>query len=375
MIASTALGLSPDSPLKCFVVGPIGDPYAAHGSPEQEAYEHHLGIFEQVIAPACKKYGIAVVRADGIAHAGDINEQICRYVVESDLVIADVSGGNPNVMYELGLRHITGRPTIHIGEAGQLPFDIAAIRTIRYQRSRSHLAGARKEIENTLEAGLRDGFEPLTPARVLRSLETADGSAPPEASADAEEEDAPGLLDDFAAIEDGLAAMAANMDTITKTVEVIGTLTEQSSAELSDLTQANAPASARLAAVARYARSLDAPAGEMDTAAAEFAARMVTLDSGVRAALGLVEMTPPDERGEDAAEFLKQLISLNESAQEALVEVGSFGASAGGLVRVSKHLRKPVKQISGAVQRVTDAITSMGEWAEKARTLADSAAE
>ncbi|MFJ4565340.1 hypothetical protein ACIP4U_16800 [Streptomyces caelestis] len=376
MITSQTLRQEPDQPRKCFVVGPIGDPHAAHGSPEREAYEHHLGIFEQVIAPACEKYGISAVRADGIAHAGDINEQICRHVVESDLVVADVSGGNPNVMYELGLRHITGKPTIHIGEAGQLPFDIASVRTIRYQRTRSHLAGARKEIESALEAGLRDGFELLTPARVLRGLQPDDGSASASQVDDGgkgEGEDLPGLLDDFAVIEDGLDDMAADMEAITKTVETIGTLTEQSGTEMLDLTQANAPMSARLAAVARYADTISAPAGELNTVAAVFAERMTTMDSGVRAALGFIEMTPPDECGEGVEEFLEQLMSLDEAAQEGLAQITSFGTSAGGLVRVSRHLRKPVKEISAAVKQLTSAITRMGEWAAKARALAHSA--
>ncbi|MFI1209803.1 hypothetical protein ACH4UV_19565 [Streptomyces sp. NPDC020802] len=377
MITSQTLRQESDQPRRCFVVGPIGDPHAAHGSPEREAYEHHLGIFEQVIAPACEKYGISAVRADGIAHAGDINEQICRHVVESDLVVADVSGGNPNVMYELGLRHITGKPTIHIGEAGQLPFDIASIRTIRYQRTRSHLAGARKEIESALEAGLRDGFELLTPARVLRGLQTGDGPASASEvgnGGNGEDEDSPGLLDDFAVIEDGLAEMDTDMEAITKTIETIGALTEQSGTEMLDLTQANAPMSARLAAVARYAETISAPAGELNTAAAAFAERMATLDSGVRAALGLIEMTPPDERGEGTEEFLEQLMSLDEAAQDGLAQISSFGTSAGAMVRVSRHLRKPVKDISAAVKQLTDAITRMGEWAAKARALAHDAA-
>jgi nucleoside 2-deoxyribosyltransferase len=365
-----------EQPLRCFVVGPIGDPHAAHGSPEREVFEHHLGIFEQVIAPACEKYGISAVRADGIAHAGDINEQICRYVVESDLVVADVSGGNPNVMYELGLRHITGKPTIHIGEAGQLPFDIASIRTIRYQRTRSHLAGARKEIESALEAGIRDGFELLTPARVLRGLQTGDAPASASEADDSgkgEDEDSPGLLDDFAVIEDGLDEMTADMEAMTKTIETIGVLTEQSGTDMLDLTQANAPMSARLAAVARYAETISEPAGELNTVAAAFAERMATLDSGVRAALGLIEMTPPDERGEGTEEFLEQLMSLDEAAQDGLAQIGSFGASAGAMVRVSRHLRKPVKEITAAVKQLTSAITRMGEWATKARALAHNA--
>jgi hypothetical protein len=105
---------------------------------------------------------------------------------------------------------------------------------------------------------------------------------------------------------------------------------------MADLTQANVPASAQLAAVARYAETISAPASELNTVAAAFAERMGTLDSGVRAALGLIEMTPPDERGEGAEEFLEQLMSLDEAAQEGLAQIGSFGASAGGLLRVSR---------------------------------------
>ncbi|MEV0258589.1 hypothetical protein AB0H82_30545 [Streptomyces sp. NPDC050732] len=367
-----------DRPQRCFVVGPIGDPYAAHGSPEREAYEHHLGIFEQVIAPACEKYEITAVRADGIAHAGDINEQICRHVIESDLVIADVSGGNPNVMYELGLRHITGKPTIHIGEAGRLPFDIASIRTIRYQRARSHLVGARREIEGALEVGLRDGFELLTPARVLRGLQTVTEPSSSAQSGNVEnvnDEDPPGLLDNFAAIEDGLGEMDSEIEAITKTMETIGALTGRANAEVADLTEANAPASAHLAAVLRYAKSLSTPAGELDKVAAVFAERMATLDSGVRAALGLVEVTPPDKRGEGAKEFLEQLMDLDESAQTCLSQITFFGESAGGMLRVSRHLREPVKDISAAVKRMASAIACMGEWAGKARVLAQGTAE
>ncbi|UED87956.1 hypothetical protein [Streptomyces profundus] len=371
MIASLAPAKTPDQPRRCFVIGPIGDPYASNGSPEREAYEHHLEIFEQVIVPACEKHGIIAVRADGIAHAGDINDQICRHVIDSDLVIADVSGGNPNVMYELGLRHITGKPTVHIGEAGKLPFDIASIRTIRYQRARSHLAGARKEIESALEVGLRDGFELLTPARVLRGLlQNVEGLSSSAEGGKTEDEDSPGLLDDFAAIEDGLEEMTADVGTIVKMIETIGALTEQTNTEMLDLSQANAPASARLAAVARYAKSISSPAQEMNLVAGTFAERMVTLDSGVRAALGLIEVTPTDERDEGTEEFLGQLMALDETAQESLGQLGSFATSAGGLVRLSRHLHKPAKDISAAVKVMTSAITSMGDWASRARALA-----
>ncbi|MEV5872617.1 hypothetical protein AB0L75_00010 [Streptomyces sp. NPDC052101] len=353
----------------CFVIGPIGNSYAPHGSPEREAYEHHLRIFEQVIAPACERHGITPLRADGIAHAGDINEQICRHVIQSDLVIADVSGGNPNVMYELGLRHITGKPTIHIGEHGQLPFDIASIRTIHYHPSRSGLADARGIIENALEVGLRDGFEPLTPARVLRGIQTADGTPALPGSEEEQGEEAPGLLDEFAAIEDGLEQVTEDMDAIAKAIETIGALTEQHGAEISQLGQANVPMSARLAAVARYAESIGAPAEELKDTAHAFAGRMTSLDSGVRAALGLIEITPRDEWGEGTEEFLRQLLGLEAAAQEGMAGLGGFGTAVDGLVGLSRHLRKPVKNISSAVRQVTSVTACIEDWAGAARTL------
>lgn len=135
-------------------------------------------------------------------------------------------------------------------------------------------------------------------------------------------------------IEDGLDEMTADMEAITKTIETIGTLTEQSGTEMLDLAQANAPMSARLASVARYAETISTPAGELSTVAAAFAERMATLDSGVRAALALIEMTPPDERGEGAEEFLEQLMTMNEAAQDSLVQIGSFGVSAGAMVKL-----------------------------------------
>jgi hypothetical protein len=53
----------------------------------------------------------------------------------------------------------------------------------------------------------------------------------------------------------------------------------------------------------------------MRTVATAFAERMTTVDSGVRAALSLTEMTPPDERGKGTDEFLEQLIDLDEAAR------------------------------------------------------------
>lgn len=370
MITTMAPKPEPDRPLTCFVIGPIGSSHAPHGTPEREAYEHHLRVFEQVIVPACEKFDIAAVRAEGIRQAGDIHEQICRYVIQSDLVIADVSGGNPNVMYELGVRHVTGKPTIHIGEWGQLPFDIASVRTIMYRRQRSSLAEALNNLQDALEVGLREGFHPLTPARVLRGLQTPDGAwEDSSGSGIGQTEDPPGLLDEFATLEDGVGEMTADMEKVSGAVNEIKGLTDEANAEMAHLTQSHAPAAARLAAVARYADAIGAPSEELHMSARSLAERMGALDSGVRAALGLIEVTPPEERDEGALEFLGQLLSLSDSVRGTMPGFEGFGTAAGGLVRVSRHLRRPAKNITSAVERMKSVLTCIDDWASQARVL------
>lgn len=72
-----------------------------------------------------------MIRADGIDKPGMITRQVIEYILRSRLVIADLSFHNPNVFYELALRHATRLPIVQIVRAGELiPFDIHQMRTI-----------------------------------------------------------------------------------------------------------------------------------------------------------------------------------------------------------------------------------------------------
>src|SRR5213594_637513 len=102
-----------------FVIGPIGDRHAELGSDERVRYEQALEVYDKVIRPACSKYGVKLLRADEISEPGEINDQVFRQILDASLVIADLTGANPNVMYELGARHTSGKPTLQLGEVGK----------------------------------------------------------------------------------------------------------------------------------------------------------------------------------------------------------------------------------------------------------------
>jgi len=92
----------------CFVICPIGD----EGSPERKWSDD---ILECIITPVVEKMGYQKpIRADHINESGIITRQIVDLLIDSDLVIADLSFRNPNVCYELAVRHVAKKPFIHM---------------------------------------------------------------------------------------------------------------------------------------------------------------------------------------------------------------------------------------------------------------------
>lgn len=103
---------------------------------------------------------------------GLISNQVIRYIIESPLVIADLTGGNANVFYELAVWHDTSKPVvqmINLEEQQQMPFDIAGTRTIKFnikvirsvEKSKNELE---EQIKN-IEAGKNDIDNPISMAR------------------------------------------------------------------------------------------------------------------------------------------------------------------------------------------------------------------
>jgi hypothetical protein len=82
-----------------------------------------------------------ITRADDVATPGTITSDILTRIMHSDLVVADVTYPNPNVFYELGLRHACRTGTIIIRDKSgpRAPFDISHLRYVEYENTPSGL--------------------------------------------------------------------------------------------------------------------------------------------------------------------------------------------------------------------------------------------
>jgi hypothetical protein len=77
--------------------------------------------------------GYDVRRADDLHDEGLITHQIIERLIEGELVIADLTGRNANVYYELAVRHAAQKPVVHLIEHGEpLPFDVANVRAVPF---------------------------------------------------------------------------------------------------------------------------------------------------------------------------------------------------------------------------------------------------
>lgn len=167
MAAQTEANASPKA--KLFVITPIGGP----GTQQR----HHADmVFNVAIKPACEVAGISPPdRADLIDDTSMISTNIFRNVEEADLAIADLTFLNPNVMYELGIRHAVEKPVIHIAQEGTvLPFDTSGHTTLFFDVNNwGSLNALSGQIALAIHRMSTEGYEvsnPLTQARGRRAL-------------------------------------------------------------------------------------------------------------------------------------------------------------------------------------------------------------
>lgn len=134
---------------ECFVMAPIG-------SPDSSERASSDGVLAALIAPAARSVGLEPVRADLIGEPGQITLQVLDHVLHARAAVADLTGGNPNVFYELAVRHAARLPVALVAQGGErLPFDLAQMRTVFFDPGDlQSIGGSLEALAHQLQRGL-----------------------------------------------------------------------------------------------------------------------------------------------------------------------------------------------------------------------------
>jgi hypothetical protein len=161
-------------PKSCFFISRIGDP----DSPERKFSDR---LLKYIVAPVLEKCGYGTpVRADQITQPGVITTQVFTHLWADDLVVADLTGSNPNVFYELAVRHVRRKPFVHLIQAGaKIPFDVAPNRTIEFDFDIEKAELAKTALEAMVMAAPDDPAGIQTPLSAAVDFATLGTSADP----------------------------------------------------------------------------------------------------------------------------------------------------------------------------------------------------
>lgn len=182
-------------------------------------------VYTGFIKPVLEDASFSVERADNIESQQNILRDVLAKIVQSDLIVADLTTANPNAFYELGLAHALRKPVILITQSiADVPFDLKSYRLLEYSTHFSRMGRAKESL-----ARYADGFANGTIGFGSPVTDFYQGSLPPDNGTGgvrpATIEDDRGLFDHQVALNDGyqrigslVAAVTVDLQDLTRSL-------------------------------------------------------------------------------------------------------------------------------------------------------------
>lgn len=167
--------------------------------------EEFVDVYKFLIADGLDCAGYIVKRADDIKSQNNIIGDIIEGIISSDLIVADLTGANPNVYYELGIAHALNKNVILLTqEIDDLPFDLRSYRVISYSVHFAKMNLAKEELTELASKAFNGSLSFGNPVKDFSKINPLKKQEEASINVDSEgDEEELGLLDYRVKLEDG----------------------------------------------------------------------------------------------------------------------------------------------------------------------------
>jgi len=256
-------------------------------------------------------------------------------------------------MYELGVRHTSGKLTIQIGERERLPFDVSTIRTIKFRRSEGGLVDGRRKLSSAIGAGLDKGGDPVTAARVWFENEEPIDDGPGD-------EEELGFLEKLTEMNEGLDSANLNLTAIPEVMNQITEVVGDATTQLNKANASGAPPSARVFITDVLAQALAEPASRLEVLAGNYRQSVERMDAGITYALS--EISTAAAPSADLVEFRDRVAQMLAAADSTFPNITTFRDATIQSGEATRALRRVSRRIAAALQQILNTKTVFEGW-------------
>lgn len=317
-------------------------------------------VYEDLVQPALEEAGYRVGRADTRLNQQNVLRDIVRGITQADVVIAELTGANPNVLYELGLAHGLRIPTVLLAQdIEEVPFDLRSYRVQLYSTRFDEVAALKEALGDIARQHRAGGVEFGSPV-----TDFAGGSETRATQRQDESEetpDAPGFLDLIPQLEEVGAELEKTLEHIVAAITDVGEDVQRHATDLGHLESSRPGAAVRArritlkasSDVVRFASRLEAHLPELDHGVT------VLIETG-NAYLQLVTAAE-EPQTDQLIEALEDLESLLEVGKQGIEGMQSLATSmealerqnvATELTRSVRRARRPVRQVVARFEQI-----------------------
>ncbi len=319
-------------------------------------------VYADLVKPALENAGYEVFRADSLANQQNILKDIVRQLHRADLVVAELTALNPNVMYELGIAHALRKRTVMITQSVEdLPFDLRSYRVISYSVRFDEIGKLEDSLKDIAEKSRADSVEfgnPVTdflPSETTQQevSEATHGTKSMEHPVPVESEEEKGLWDFAMEGESSLVRATEALGHLTTAIIEIGAKVTARTSEFQAIQQSGGTGSA-----ARIYRLVELTASEIlsfaqkvESELPEFRTAWDDFSNSTTGILHMSALKTPEDRAY-AQQFKEMLITLSTQISPSLESMRSLRDTQSQMRGVSRSMNRAARRSTSALDQV-----------------------